>query len=477
MTDPARADLLARADRLLGQGNLRDAIDAYRGALADGGGPADAWYNLAWAERGDGRFHDALASYAKAIALGMDRPEEAMLNRAAILTEQLFDPTRAAEELDTALRLNPGFVLAWLNLGTIHEDLGAVEAARGAYHRALALDPANGRARARLGAIDIATGNAAQAASDLRNALGTTQAYEDRAEILFSLGAALDEQADYAAAFQAYEAANQHARAIARARYDPRAHEALVDRIIATFPTPIAPRAAADDSRPIFICGMFRSGSTLAEQILGRHSAITAAGELDAIPMLARNLQPYPESVPALGDDRAARLRQDYLEALPGPGLVTDKRCDNFLHIGLIKTLFPDARIIHTRRNALDNILSVYFLYFGDAITYSHDLAEIAHYYSQYARLMRHWQALYPDDIHTLDYDALVDQPRQVIESALTFLGLPWEDGCLAAGNTDAIRTASAWQVRKPLHARSSGRWQHYEAQLAAIRPLLPAGD
>jgi len=466
---------LAAADRLLGQGRLREAIDAYRSLLADGRGPANAWYNLAWAERADHRFDDALASYAKAIEAGMDRPEEAMLNRAAILNEHLFDPALAADELRAALALNPGFVLAWLNLGNIHEDLGEVEAARDAYGRALALDPRNGRARARLGVIAVATGEAAAATVDLQRALTTTQNHEDRAEILFALGGALDDQGDYPSAFQAYQAANLHARAIARTRYDARAHEALIDRIIATFTAASASPPASDQgARPVFICGMFRSGSTLAEQILGRHSAITAAGELETIPKLAHDLMPYPEAVATLPNDEIARLRQGYLDALPGIGPTTDKRCDNFLHIGLIKTLFPEAKIIHTRRGALDNILSVYFLYFGDAITYSHDLNDIAHYYSQYARLMRHWQRLYPEDIHTLDYDALVSQPRDAIEATLKFLGLAWEDACLVASpGSDAIRTASAWQVRKPLHARSSGRWRHYEAQLAPVRQRI----
>jgi hypothetical protein len=249
----------------------------------------------------------------------------------------------------------------------------------------------------------------------------------------------------------------------------------MVDRVIRTFPT-AQPRDAVDapGAQPVFICGMFRSGSTLAEQILGRHSAITPGGEIDNIPALSRRLDPYPEAVAALTEADITRLRDDYLGALPPGGIVTDKRCDNFLHIGLIKRLFPNARIIHTRREPLDNLLSIYFLYFGREVPYGNSLAEAAHFYVQYRRMMAHWQALYPDDIYHLDYDQLVAAPRAAIGGVLDFLGLPWEDACLTAQlASGAIRTASVWQTRKPLHARSSGRWRHYERHLGDVRRML----
>jgi hypothetical protein len=219
---------------------------------------------------------------------------------------------------------------------------------------------------------------------------------------------------------------------------------------------------------------MFRSGSTLAETILGRHREITPGGELETIPAIVQALRPYPAAALALSPDAIEHLRTRYLADLPGDGWVTDKRCDNFLHIGLIKTLFPDARIIHTRRNAADTLLSTYFLQFGDGVVYGSDLLEAAHYYVQYARLMAHWRALYGADIIDLDYDTLVVDPHAAVSAALDALGLPWDAACLGEPNAPlAVRTASAWQVRRPIHRRSLHRWQGYRAQLGDAIALL----
>jgi hypothetical protein len=171
-------------------------------------------------------------------------------------------------------------------------------------------------------------------------------------------------------------------------------------------------------------------------------------------------------------------VRDQYLGQIrnihPEADVITDKRPDNFLHIGLIKTLFPDAKIVHTLRNPLDNILSVYFLHFQHNITYGLDLGHIAHWYVQYRKLMEHWKSIYPEDIYDLDYDALVSTPEPAVASMLRFCGLEWEEGCLSqTGAGNPVRTGSVWQVRQPLHTRSSGRWRNYAAHLGALQQVL----
>jgi hypothetical protein len=213
--------------------------------------------------------------------------------------------------------------------------------------------------------------------------------------------------------------------------------------------------------------------------MLARHPRVTAAGELEFIPAMVReNLQPYPAALAAAPADRIGALRSSYLDQVeaihPGWDRLTDKRPDNFLHIGLIKTLFPDARIVHTARHPLDNILSVFFLYFADEISYGTQLDDIVHYYVQYRRLMAHWQAVFGADILTLRYDRLVRDPRSELERLLSFCGLEWDESCLDEGRASAeVRTASVWQVRKPLHTHSAGRWRHYADQLAQVRAEL----
>jgi hypothetical protein len=158
----------------------------------------------------------------------------------------------------------------------------------------------------------------------------------------------------------------------------------------------------------------------------------------------------------------------------PGAQRVTDKRPDNFLHIGLIKRLFPQARIVLTTRDPLDNCLSIFFLHLDQRMSYALNLLDIGHHYRQYLRLMAHWKASYPDDIFELPYDSLVREPKEVMGNLLDFLGLEWSDGCLEiSASGRAIKTASVWQVREPLYQRSSGRSRHYEKQLAALKEYL----
>jgi tetratricopeptide (TPR) repeat protein len=473
-------ELLRQAEQGLRDGRTAAAAAAYRKALALEPGLADAWFNLAWLHRAERDFSAALDAYGHAIAAGVDRPEDAHVNRAAILSDHLYRSDEAEAELRAALALNECHLPAWLGLGTLFEDLGRREDARAAYTAALRWHPGNGRALARLATLDTLSGHAALAAASLHRALPGATAAEDRADLLFALGGALDAAADYDTAWQAYEAANHYGRSVATVRYDRAAQQTLVDRLIATLPEPRKGAPAADGPTPIFICGMFRSGSTLAEQILGRHPAIEAHGEIEAVPAIAARLQPYPEALLALTPARSALLRDEYLAELgpvaPTAHAFTDKRCDNVLHVGLIKALFPDARIVETIREPLDNLLSAWFLRFGDAVTYAHDLGDLTHYYLQQRRLMAHWRRLYPAEIRAFDYDAAVRDPRTEVGGLLAWLGLPWDEACLAQGAAaGVVRTASAWQVRQPLHPRSSGRWRHYRDHLVQVKAALDA--
>jgi hypothetical protein len=236
---------------------------------------------------------------------------------------------------------------------------------------------------------------------------------------------------------------------------------------------------------------MFRSGSTLTEQVLAGHSRVTAGGEIDILPALVRNeLSPFParmgELSPRQLDELAARYTASLSKLFPGAPHVTDKRPDNFLHIGLIKSLFPDARIIHTTRDALDNVLSIYFLHLDHGMGYALDLMDIAHYYRQYRRLMAHWKSQFGPDILDFDYDAFVRAPRPAVEKLLAFCDLDWEEDCLDFQHVrNAVKTASVWQVREALYQRSSGRWRNYARHLHSLRAYLrdfvddaaPAGE
>ena len=464
-------DLLREASRLRTLGRVEEAIAAYERLLAANPDLADSWYNLGWLQRKARRFDAALDSYARALDRGVRDPEEVRLNRAVILSDYLHRPADAVRELDAALEGNPDYVPALLNLGNLREDMGDRPGARAAYERALAVEPGNSLALARLAGLSHAAELDGALAQRLRIAIAGA-APDEQADLGFALAGLLDAAGEYDDAFDAARSANEASRTATGAHYDRAKHEMFIDWLIANF---TAPAEGNDKSPAVFIVGMFRSGSTLVEQILGAHSMVKAGGELDLISALVNGTEADPEVV-AGTDDLHQLWRETYRSGLPphDERLLTDKRPDNFLHIGLIKTLFPDAKIVHTRRDALDNLLSLYFLHLDPNMAYALDLADAAHWHSQYERLMAHWKSLYPNDIFDVDYDELVREPETVIRALLAFLGLDWEDGLLDFHKRSApVKTASVWQVRQPLHARSSGRWHNYRAQLEPVAGLM----
>lgn len=477
--------LLDRASALRRAGRVGEAIAAYEQLLSLNPDLPDSWYNLGLLQRLERRFEDALESYAQALDRGVSGAEEVHLNRAVILSDHLGQPDDAGKELHAALALNPSYVPALLNLGNLAEDLGRRDDARDAYGRALTAEPANMLALSRLAGVTTPAAPDEPLIGRLEQALGQPGIGDgERADLGFALTRLLDAVGRYDDAFAAASAANSASRHSFGANfrgYDRAAQEAMVDRLISAFATPVPRRRQSAERELIFICGMFRSGSTLCEQILASHPKVQAGGELDLIPaIVARDLQPYPAAAESLDADRIDQLRKAYRDGLKrrrlaGP-VVTDKRPENFLHIGLIKTLFPSARIVHTRRNALDNLVSLYLLHLSPQMAYALDLDDSAHWLGQHDRLMAHWRSIYPDDIHELDYDALVADPRANIGELLEFCGLEWEESVLEFHTAaNPVRTASVWQVRQPLHARSSERWRNYAKQLEQLAVRVQA--
>jgi len=478
LADPAEA-LMALASRLRAAGRAEEAAEAYRRLLAIRPDLPDSWFNLALMERQAGRFAAALAAYDEAVRRGVSGPEEAWLNRGVIHADDLGRPDLALQDLEAALAIAPDWLPALLNLGNLHEDMGRREAAAEVYAQVLAVAPGHPVAMARAAGLARLTGPDDPVIAALRSALSRSGLdVADRAELGFALGRALDQVGAYDEAFAAYAAANAASRAIdpEGARYDRAGHERFIDSLIAAFPEPAAAVADAG-APPVFICGLFRSGSTLVEQIMAGHSRVTGGGELGLVPGLARAVAGYPQALAGAGPEVFGQLRGLYLGGLktarPQADVVTDKRPDNFLHIGLIKAMFPNARIVHTVRQPLDVILSNWFLHLDRSMGHALDLGDLAHWHGQYVRLMRHWKALYPD-ILDLDYDALVVEPRPAIERLLAYCGLDWEAAVLDFHKAAApVRTASVWQVREPLYRRSSGRWRNYERHLDGVRAAL----
>ena len=233
---------------------------------------------------------------------------------------------------------------------------------------------------------------------------------------------------------------------------------------------------------PIFVLGMPRSGTTLVEQILASHSCVEATDELPYLERFGLELEQsggYAKALATLSTEQkqnyvnrylkqSAPYRQRHLDYF------IDKNLSNFLHIGLIKILFPEAKIINVIRDPLDNAMAVFKQYFDRGNEYSYSLAGIVFYWQGYLTLMKHWEQLYPGEVMHLDYEALVNHPEEKITEILEYCGLAVEPECFRFYESDRpVLTPSASQVRNPISARSVGSGKHYEPFVKSVIPAL----
>jgi tetratricopeptide (TPR) repeat protein len=476
---PGRLEYCARRATLLDAiGRTDEAVAAYRRFLERRPDAAAAWYNLGILLRRQRRYREAVAAYEQALSLGIDRPEEVHSNLGVLHAERR-DAARARVAYGRALAANASHVPALFNLAGLLEELGDRDQATDLYGRVLAIDPGHGATLARLAHMRRATDLDDPRIDAIRRTIAAPgTAPLTRETLYFALGKLLDDVGCYDDAFAAFTAGNALGRQ-RQAPYDRKAAERFIDSIIACFGAPrLASAEAPSAASPIFVCGMFRSGSTLLETMLAAHPDVTAGGELDLLPrVVARHLRPFPAAMKDASPATLQEAARDYVnqvdELFPGARNVTDKRPDNVLYLGLAKRLFPGARLVCTRRHAADCALSVFAQPLGGTLAYATDLEDIAHWYLQHERLMAHWQAVLPGEVFVADYDQLVSDPGAVLRPLLEFLGLPWHAACVEFDRSRGlVQSASLWQVREALHRRSSGRWRNY-AHLAPVLARL----
>lgn len=483
--------LLSQARAQADAGRRVEALHSYRALLSGHPRQADVWYEYAWLLRREGAVEQALVAYQTALSLGIARAEEVHLNRAVIYSEDLRDPELARQELIHALGLKASYPPALFNLGKLHEDQGDVPQAIAAYTElseqkddlALSLE-----GLARLVQIDPPKQAHPQRLARLQKEIGNLALPAQlRAGLSYALGRCREHLGEFEAAFVAFSEANALAASTGPS-YEPERVERHVDATVLHCQAPWTAMDHGFDAQesmpePLFICGMFRSGSTLLEQVLNAHPQIAAGGELAFFPRLSIGpLGRHATGGPLpLGISR--QLAHDYLNLLRRvsntsqgrPQLVTDKRPDNVLLLPLILQVLPHARILITRRDPLDTGLSVFQQHLDPRqAPYASNLGDIAHYQRQVQRLAEHALQRWPTRVRVFDYDAFVRDPRGTLQPLLAWLGLPWADECMNFHRQrNLVATASHAQVRRALYRESSGRWRAYENQLAPLRDAL----
>jgi len=476
-------DHAALGDLLQTLGRTAEAIEQYQRALARDATLLQAQVNLGNAQKDGGQFGLAEASYRSALQIDPDCAE-AHCNL-GIALKILSRGAEAEASCAMALKISPQLVGALVLAANLAIDNGRFGEAEELFRRALAIDAQCADALAGIAGTRKLTSADAAWASRTAALADTPMAPEKASFLRYALGKYYDDTQDYQRAFPQYRWANELGKVIARRHglplFDPAAHTQAIDQHVADYERAgaLSAHAGNPSTRPVFIVGMPRSGTSLAEQILASHPAVFGAGELPFWASAARRLKSATPAAEQEGTQLAA-LAREYLQVLDGFSTearhVIDKMPNNFLHLGLIHLALPQARIIHMRRNPIDICLSIYFHAFAETQAYSNDLQHLAHYYREYERLMAHWHAVLPPGV-LLDvpYESLVGEQEIWTRRMLDFIGLEWDERCLDFHrNERAVRTPSNWQVRQKISKSSVERWRNYEKFVGPLRSLLP---
>jgi len=444
--------------------------------------------NLANLLRDLERDDEALPHYRRAVDLGLEQAE-VFSSLAAILAKQ-NSTEDAIAYYRRSLGLNPGNARVQLALGNLLSVMGRFDEAETHFRQAIELNPNLTQAYRQLVHVHPLSREDQSLAGKIERVLQQNDELTDsaNADLHFALGKYHDSRAEYDEAFEHYRCANSLLRP--EMNFDREQVSVRIDKLIATFTPELFDRYRALDTgeQAVIICGLPRSGTTLTEQILASHPQAFGAGEQpfwgDQEKLLAEKLQAqggnWPEDIPDIADSVLPELAQTYLSMLNSlaeakPLSISDKMPGNFLHLGLIHLALPNAKIICCRRNLLDNALSLYFLRFAGLHPYAYDLDDLAFYIGEHDRLLQHWRKIFSKEIFLeIQYEDTVAGLEQAARSLIDFVGLPWDDRCLAFyDNQRPVRTASQWQVRQPIYDTSVGRWKNYRNYLGPLNKLV----
>lgn len=466
---------------LMACGRTEAALTSYRSALVLDGGYADAHGNLGLALAEQGDLLGAETACRRAVEL---EPQRSALHGV------LADVLGRAGHLDEAVKVLEGASQSSPDSAELHSQrarslikLGDMTAAELAIRHALTVDPSCAKAYFELAAIKRF--NAED--EDLRRMEQLARQIDrlvesDRLDLHFALAKAYEDVGRFDDAFHHLERGNRLKRKTLR--FDEERQAALFAITESVFDEPMLSALAncGDPSAvPIFVVGMPRSGTTLIEQILSSHPGIHGGGELrhlsdiarsaaagisDPVEAVARLSKLTPGDCLALGRRYVSQVRVLNTTA----ERIVDKMPSNFLRLGLISVLLPNARIIHCRRNPADTCLSCYAQLFDRGQSFSYELRDLGRYYRLYRRLMDHWRRVLPGRLLEVDYEDLVSETERETRRLIAYSGLPWDPECLNFHRRRGpVQTASATQVRRPVYGSSVARWRRFEPHLGAL--------
>jgi tetratricopeptide (TPR) repeat protein len=514
--DPQHEEaLIGLGDALRNQGALEDAAAYLQEALALNPSSFKANIVLGNLLRDNDEMDKAVAAFRQALVID-PRSKEAHNNLGLALSHTQERMKEAISAYERAIEIDPGFKEAHFNLGRAREKEGLLDAASSALERAVDIDPEYVEALHQLGVISNEQGDRDKALAYCRKALSIDPEHswthlliaktkkhkehdpeiaameklygregnssEQNRNYAFGLAKVYEDLGEYETAFGYMSEGNRLARAafeyfVGRDKDYFDAVKELFDEKLLN----MSPVSGIPDKTPFFIVGMPRSGTSLTEQILASHPQVCGGGELLYLDVILKQLsdsESRPYALDLTDDAVCSRIGSEYIRRIrdhdASASHIINKLPGNFLHIGYIRKALPNAKIIHCRRDPMDNCLSILKHDFKDVISFAYDMEELGRYYLLYEDLMRHWHEAMPGVIYDIQYEELVADQEQQTRRLLEFCGLPWDDACLSFYKTERrVATASFIQVRQPIYNDSVQLWKRYESQLEPLRRII----
>ena len=507
--------LLYKGVRHLHASRYRKAEDAFKKVLIEDGNNIDALRFMGILAFKSGNHDIAEAMLTKALKLD---PTYSLVwaNLAQVfsVTGQL---DKAKKSFKNILNMEPKNGLIWAEYGTVLTKLANYEEGRNAYLKALEFKPDSPRVHLSLGHVYKTMGEIDNSIDSYKNtilqnnlsgeaywSLANLKTYSfseneiidmektlkgdmsdiERSQMHFALGKAYEVNKDFDKSFKNYYEGNKVKKALIKYSSDDTTDK--TKRILNFFNQENIQKLAKSsiqDRDPIFVLGMPRSGSTLVDQIISSHSKVDGTQELPNIIKIAgelntNNQNNYPDVLKELDESKLSNLGKDYISetawARDSAPFFIDKMPNNFIHIGLIKTILPNAKIIDTRRDPMDTCFSCFKQFFARGQLFTYSLEDLGNYYNDYIRAMNHWHNVYGKDIYTVHYNNVINETEETIRELIDYCDLPFEKECLEFYKSSRpVKTPSAEQVRQPIYKSGLNYWKNYEKHLLPLKKII----
>ena len=439
------------------------------------------WANLAQVFSVTGQLDKAKKSFKN--ILNMDPKNGLIWAEYGTVLTKLANYREGRDAYLKALEFKPDSPRVHLSLGHVYKTMGEINASINSYKNTIIQNNLSGEAYWSLANLKTYSFSENEI-KDMEETLKGDMSDIERSQMHFALGKAYEVKKDFDRSFRNYYEGNKVKKGLIKYSSDDTSYN--TKRILDFFSKENInnlSKSSTNNPDPIFVLGMPRSGSTLVDQIISSHSKVDGTQELPNIIKIAAELNndkqnSYPEVLKELDDLKISRLGKDYISettwARDNAPFFIDKMPNNFIHIGLIKSILPNAKIIDTRRDPMDTCFSCFKQFFARGQLFTYSMEDLGNYYTDYIRAMNHWHKVYGKDIFTVHYDDVINKTEETIRELIDYCNLPFEQECLEFYKSSRpVKTPSAEQVRQPIYKSGLNYWKNYEKHLLPLKKII----